>query len=71
MKALNREFAHVNQAGLDEALEPLASFICAADRPSEALETVLSALFSQVTETNRVAKAGIASFLNRRTQVVV
>ena len=71
MKALHREFAHVRQAGLDEALEPLASYICAADRPADALETVLSALLSQVAETNRAATASVANFLNRRTQVLV
>jgi hypothetical protein len=71
MKANHRNVADVHQTGLDHALEPLASYICAADRPSDALEAVLTALLGQVAETNRAARVGIASFLETRTHVLV
>jgi hypothetical protein len=38
---------------LEQVIEPLASYICAADRPREALLSALSALFDEVKETHR------------------
>lgn len=38
---------------LAEVIEPLASYICAADRPREALLSVLSALFEEVQGTHQ------------------
>lgn len=38
---------------LERVIEPLASYICAADRPRETLLSALAALFDEVKETNR------------------
>ena len=38
-----------------QAIEPLASYICAADRPREALLSVLSVLFDEVGGTHKAA----------------
>ena len=40
---------------LAQVIEPLASYICAADRPREALLSALAVLFDEVEETNRTA----------------
>ena len=40
---------------LDRVVEPLASYICATERPSAALRSVVSALLRSVEETNRMA----------------
>jgi hypothetical protein len=44
-------------AGLQRVIEPLASYICAADHPRAALRSILRALCSEVEETNRTALA--------------
>jgi len=36
-------------------VEPLANYICAAERPREALRSVLTALFREVQHTNQIA----------------
>lgn len=59
----------VSNPKLENTLEPLANYICAADRPVDVLEAIWSALLKQVAETNRTAKLGIAHFLEYRTQV--
>lgn len=40
---------------LARAIEPLASYICAADRPRETLLSVLSVLFDEVQGTHKAA----------------
>ena len=40
---------------LAQVIEPLASYICAADRPREVLLSVLAALRDEVKETNKAA----------------
>jgi hypothetical protein len=45
---------------LTQVIEPLASYICAADRPRETLLSVLSALFDQVSGTHKVALMHVA-----------
>ena len=42
-------------SGLSRAVEPLANFICAADRPHEALRTALRTLLDEVQRTNSTA----------------
>ena len=51
----SRDLAHV--------IEPLASYICAADRPREALLSALSVLFDEVQGTH---KATLMHFVARR-----
>ena len=40
---------------LTQFIEPLASYICAAEKPREALLSALSALFDEVQGTHRAA----------------
>jgi hypothetical protein len=62
MKTLNN---HLNNAGSDLAqiVEPLASYICASERPREALLSALAALFDEVQGTH---KATLSHFAYRR-----
>ena len=48
---------------LTQVIEPLASYICAADRPRETLLSVLSVLFDEVQGTH---KATLMHFALRR-----
>jgi hypothetical protein len=41
---------------VDRVVEPLASYICATERPKAALKTVVAALLRSVEETNWAAK---------------
>jgi hypothetical protein len=45
----------VLKSDLARVIEPLASYICAADRPKEILRAALSALCDEVHDTNRAA----------------
>jgi hypothetical protein len=42
-------------SNLKRVIEPLASYVCAADRPRAVLLSALSALFDEVEATNRTA----------------
>jgi hypothetical protein len=46
---------------LERFIEPLASYICATERPKLALVSALSALFREVEATNRVADGHLHS----------
>jgi len=48
---------------LTQVIEPLASYICAADRPRETLLSVLAVLFDEVQGTH---KATLMHFAARR-----
>ena len=45
---------------LTQVIEPLASYICAADRPREMLLSVLTALFDEVKGTHRATLMHLA-----------
>jgi len=47
------------QQDLARVIEPLASYICAANRPRAALENALAILLSEVRATNRSARAHV------------
>ena len=47
---------------LERVIEPLASYICAADHPKAVLRRALAVLYSEVEHTNRSAHAGLAAF---------
>ena len=47
---------------LQRVIEPLASYICAAERPHAVLRRAMSVLLSEVAHTNRAAYARIAVF---------
>ena len=49
---------------LDRVIEPLASYICATERPGAALRSVVSALLRSVEETNRMAKNHFCAVMN-------
>ncbi len=42
---------------LERVIEPLASYICAADQPRAALMSALAVLLAEVKQTNRAALA--------------
>ena len=46
---------------LTQVIEPLASYICAADRPREALLSALSVLFDEVQGTHKATLMHIVS----------
>ena len=56
----------IDDGNLAQAIEPLASYICAAERPKAALLTALAVLRREVAATNRVAVAHFGAFLEDR-----
>lgn len=44
-----------SNSDLAQVIEPLASYICAADRPRDVLKAALTALFDEVHATNNAA----------------
>ena len=63
MKTNNTQLRTAASRDLAQVIEPLASYISAADRPREALLSVLSALFDEVQGTH---KATLMHFASRR-----
>ena len=55
MKAISNAAERKSDRHLTQAIEPLANYICAADRPREALLSVLSELFDEVSGTHKAA----------------
>jgi len=53
MYANNLQLPAVSNRDLAQVIEPLASYICAADRPREALLSALSVLFDEVQGTHK------------------
>jgi hypothetical protein len=51
---------------LQSVMEPLVSYICAADQPRIALKAALMALARQVEQTNRTASAQVVRFREGR-----
>ena len=47
---------------LERMIEPLASYICATERPQSALRSALAALFREVEANNRTATAHFRNF---------
>lgn len=62
MKTLNLELDVPAKCDLERVIEPLASYICAADQPRRALASALAVLFSEVEQTNRAAIAHFGAF---------
>jgi hypothetical protein len=63
MKTPNIQARQASNRDLAQVIEPLASYICAADRPRETLLSVLSVLFDEVQGTH---KATLMHFVSRR-----
>lgn len=62
MTTLDPELEFPVGSDLERVIEPLASYICAADRPRAALASALAFLFSEVEQTNRAAIAHFGAF---------
>ncbi len=56
---------------LSPIVEPLASFLCAAENPKMVLKLLLTELYSQIEQTNRAANAHVDVFLESRCSVSV
>jgi hypothetical protein len=55
-------------ADLRQVIEPLASYICASDRPRRALSLVFAALSDEVAQVNRVASSHVLRLLRPATR---
>ena len=55
MNAINLDFDLPVASDLERVIEPLASYICAADQPRATLVSALAVLLSEVEQTNRTA----------------
>jgi hypothetical protein len=62
MIRVRRDPPHFPAGDLKQVIEPLASYICAADRPRAVLNLVFSALFHEVAQVSREARAHVATF---------
>jgi hypothetical protein len=62
MFTINRNPQRAIDSELERVIEPLASYICAADQPRAILNSVLALLRSEVEQTNRTASAQVAVF---------
>ena len=58
---LHLELDQAVNSDLARVIEPLASYICAADRPRTTLLSALAVLFDEVEETNRTTLLHFAS----------
>src|SRR5262245_43515123 len=62
-RAMNRTFSNLGNASDDDlqgVVEPLASYICATNRPKDTLRRALAALLSEVNATNCAANMHVA-----------
>jgi len=62
MNRVHREPEQSTASDLERVIEPLASYICATDRPRAALMAALAMLFREVDQTYQAANAQIATF---------
>jgi hypothetical protein len=60
MNRISHERGQAREYDLERVIEPLASYICAAEEPRATLMTALAVLFSEVDLTFRAANAQIA-----------
>jgi hypothetical protein len=66
MNPIHCEMKPPAAGNLEFMIEPLASYICATDRPRAALATTLAALCREVEQTISAANGQIAIFLEKR-----
>jgi hypothetical protein len=66
MIKINRGLGLATERDLERVIEPLASFICATDRPRAALISALAMLCSEVEQTNRAALSHFATVSENR-----
>jgi hypothetical protein len=63
MNNTNCAFERITGNELERVIEPLASYICATERPQTALKSALTLLFREVEATNRSARSHFRSCL--------
>jgi hypothetical protein len=63
MKNLNQASNRELDGELQRVIEPLASYICATERPRKSLRLALAALYAQIDQTNRTARSHAVAFL--------
>ncbi len=61
MNATRNQRNSASNQDLSQVIAPLASYICAAERPREILFSALAALFDEVDETNTAALLHVAT----------
>jgi hypothetical protein len=61
MIKINRASGLATESDLERVVEPLASFICATDRPRAALISAMALLCSEVEQTNKAARSHFAT----------
>ncbi|MGH7201065.1 MAG: hypothetical protein ACREJB_10705 [Planctomycetaceae bacterium] len=69
MNHVNCNLKPSNEGDLQRLIEPLAGYICAANRPGVVLKLALAALVGEVEQTNRAANARVAAFHASRLKV--
>jgi hypothetical protein len=62
MSRVKGEPAQATEIELERVIEPLASYICAADQPRAVLMSALAVLFGEVDKIDQAAIAQIAIF---------
>jgi hypothetical protein len=61
MKEFNHESVRGTENDLERVVQPLASYICATNRPKAALIQALAFLFREVKQINGVAQVHLAT----------
>ena len=61
MNKINLTLKAATDNDLERMVEPLASFICATEKPKAALATALALLYSEIAQTNRAASSFFAT----------
>jgi hypothetical protein len=65
MNTVNRAIQWSAPNDLERVIEPLANYICAAERPKSALMAALAFLVREVDATNQAAATHFRTFLER------
>jgi hypothetical protein len=63
MKATNHALDRYSASDLQQVIEPLANYICAADKPRIALLSALAFLVREVEATNNTARTHFRGLL--------
>jgi hypothetical protein len=66
MFGVNEQLSRATPSDLQRVIEPLASYICATDRPKAVLNLAFSVLFNEVAQMTRVAKVHVARTTSKK-----
>ena len=69
MKNTHCEAPQQPNFNINPLIEPLASFICAAEQPTLVLKLALAALYQEIEQTNRTANGHLDSLRKARCSV--